>query len=264
MYRLSKTSDYSFDSLTASLAFASDPWPSLSDTFVYDTEEGSPVSNVSTVAWGPLSASLSMKSSKTYHLDSSGWATIGDESFRASVLSMALKSALKNKEGSPFSWSLGTNATLSQSLLRFTESSLTLAVTASLKVNDLVSISFSSQSQNSAAWRYYPELFDVSLDYWPDAYRRSFIADVADSLSIWDTEALERGLFKLKSLSFKMVHDLHDWDLTVEASVSPLLKSISSTKKYYVLDPELSIVLKWKDISEIKTEATYDSDGFSY
>lgn len=265
MYRSSPSDSFSFDSATASLTVSSDPWPSFANTLTYDVEDGSPVSNVMTFSWGPFSSSLTMKDSQAYQLSDTGWEAVGSESFRPSALSMTLKGNLKSREGARSTWSVGTNAVLSQSLLRFSESTLTLGLTASLKVSKLIELSFSSQSQNSAAWRYYPELFSSSttLSNWPDAYKRSFFEDVVDSLSVWDTDALHRGLFKLKSLSFKMTHDLHDWDLSVEMSVSPLLKTTPT--KRYVLDPELSILLKWRDISAIKTEATYDSDdGFTY
>ncbi|HRY56058.1 MAG TPA: hypothetical protein P5142_15650 [Spirochaetia bacterium] len=264
IYRASEGEDFSFDPLTSTLSFALAPWPSLSDTFVYDTEEGYPVSNVSTFSWGPFSASLTAKRAIAYEpVLGSGWVAISGESFRASSFSMTLKEGLKSRPESRATWSIDANASLSQSLLRFSESSITFGLTAGFKLSEFIELSFSTTSQNSSAWRYYPELFSApsSLPGWPDAYKRSFLADVWDSLSFWDSEALERGLFKLKSLSFALKHDLHDWDLSMEVTATPELKT---ELKKYVIEPSLTILLQWRDITEVKTKAVYDEDGFAY
>lgn len=265
MYRASSSADYSFDPLTASLSFAQDPWPGLSDTFIYDVKAGEPVSNVTTLTWGPLSTSLTAKKAIAYEpVIGSGWKAVGSESFRASNVSMALKGTFKSPEGSAAAWSVTGNASLAQSLLRFSESSLSLGVTASLKVAKALELSLSSQSQSSSAWRYYPELFSApsTLSGWPEAYRKPFLADLWESVSIWDADALRRSLFKLKSLSLKVSHDLHDWDLSAELSAKPLLKT---AERKYVLDPSFTILLVWRDLAEIKTKALYDTtSGFRY
>jgi hypothetical protein len=56
-----------------------------------------------------------------------------------------------------------------------------------------------------------------------------------------------------------MSHDLHDWDLSMDVTVVPELKT---ALKKYVLDPTFTLLLSWRDISEIKTKAIYDEDGF--
>jgi lipopolysaccharide assembly outer membrane protein LptD (OstA) len=265
MYRASSDENFSFDPMTATLSFASDPWPSFTDTFIYDIEDDNPVSNISTLAWGPLSASLTAKRAIAYKLlvDSglpTGWEAEGSEAFQPTTFSLSLKEDLKSKPESRATWSVSANAALSQSLLRFSESSITFGLTTSLKVSKFVDLSFSLSSQNSSAWRYYPELFNTSADL--SRWKRNLLTDIWDSLSVWDTSALEDGLFKLKSLSFKMSHDLHDWDLSVDLTMTPELKS---ELKKYVIEPTLTILLAWRDISEIKTKATYtEDDGFDY
>jgi len=262
MHRASAESTYSFDPISASLAFSRESWPTISDTFVFDPEAGVPVSNVATLAWGPFSTSLTARKAIAYEPIASGWQAVGAESFRASGLSMALKGTLKSKEGSAAAWSLAGNASLSQSFLRFSESSLAIGLTASLRIKGALDISLTSQSQNSSLWRYYPAFFGTSTDL--SAYWVPFYTDLWRSLSIWGSEELTRGLFKLKSLSLKASHDLHDWDLSAELTVKPLLKTMMSPPRY-VLDPSFSLLLAWRDIPEIKTKAIYDNTkGFRY
>jgi hypothetical protein len=262
MHRATPEAKYTFDPMTATLSFALESWPILSDTLVFDPEAGQPVSNVTTLAWGPFSTSLTAKRAIAYEPIASGWKALGAESFRASNLSMALKGTLKSREGSAAAWSLAGNASLAQSFLRFSESSLALGLTASVKIKDFLDVSLSSQSQNSSVWRYYPGLFRTSTDL--STYWIPFYTDIWRSVSFWDTEELTRGLFKLKSMSLKVSHDLHDWDLSAELTVKPLLKS-AMTPPRYVLDPSFTLLLAWRDIPEIKTKALYDNtNGFRY
>ena len=261
-YRASSGADFSFDPLTSTLGLGVAPWPVFSNTFVYDFTAGLPQSNTSSLTWAGLSASLTARDSQAYeYVTDSGWVAYGGSSFRFTDLTLGLNENLKPRVTQTPAWSFGVNAGLSQSLLEFSESTFTLALTAGLKVSDILDLSFSIQSQNTAFWRYYPDLFPAVSDIGgADLWRRSLVQDLIDSLSIWDTAALKRGLFKLKSLSFKMLHDLEDWDLSVEASVLPIL---SSDNRNYVLDASVSFLLTWKDLSMIKSQVKYDSEGVS-
>jgi hypothetical protein len=89
------------------------------------------------------------------------------------------------------------------------------------------------------------------------------VLDIWDSFSLWDKAARTASLFKLKSLSMSLVHDLHDWDLSFTLSAAPKLDT--STNPYsYVLDTGFTILLKWKDLPQIKSTLTKDSSGFSF
>ncbi|MGA2547576.1 MAG: hypothetical protein ABSF43_13565 [Rectinemataceae bacterium] len=270
MYRPAEDADYSYDPITTNLSVGKSPGPVLSDSFVYALVGVGPVSNSTGFSWGPLSASLAENQTLSYRpVVGAGWVSYGDQSFQPTDISLGLKPQWASADSATASpsatiWSIVPNLALTQSLVRFSESTLTFGLTASVKVSDQFSLTFSSQSQNSAAWRYYPDLFGSQLasgGFSAESFRVNPVTDILDSLMIWDSDKLRTSLFKLKSLSIKAVRDLHDWTLSAEISTMPLYNAISNN---YTLDTSISVVLAWKDIQNIKTTITKDSTGISY
>jgi lipopolysaccharide assembly outer membrane protein LptD (OstA) len=261
MYRKTLGAGFSFDPVTTALTVGAAPGPAFTDTFVYDGTSSGPQSNVANFAWGPLSASLTATQTSTYSpVVNAGWVSNDDTAFRISDLGIGLAPQFKGDASATGSsvWSLGANLSLSQSLIRFTESNLGFNLNASLKVDDKLSLTFSSQSLNSAAWRYFPGLFSDQLPAGrtPSDYRVNPIIDIWNSLSLWDASALRNSLFKLKSLSLTAVQNLHDWTLSAQISTTPLL---NATDRTYSLDTSFTILLAWKDIPNIKTTVTKTS-----
>jgi hypothetical protein len=215
-----------------------------------------------------LSASLTATQTSTYAPQNGvGWVATNDSAFRVSGLSLGLAPQLKGDDSARGGavWSLGASLSLSQSLVRFTESSLGLNLNASFKVGNALSFTLSSQSLNSSAWRYYPGLFVGELagaGYTPAEFQVNPLSDIWNSLSIWDGDALRKSLFKLKSLSLKAAQDLHDWTLSAEISTAPLY---NATLQSYSLDTSFSILIAWKDVPDIKTTVTRTtSTGITY
>jgi hypothetical protein len=158
-------------------------------------------------------------------------------------------------------WSFGAGITLTQSLVRFTESSLGFNLNASFKLGDKLNFTLSSQSLNSAAWRYYPQLFSSDLakiGQTPANYYVSPLTDIVDGLTIWDTDKLRQSLFKLKGLSLTAAQDLHDWTLSAQVTTAPYYQATSQT---YSLDTTFTLLLAWKDIPDIKTKIVKTSSN---
>jgi len=61
----------------------------------------------------------------------------------------------------------------------------------------------------------------------------------------------------MKSFNFKAVHHLGDWDATLDVSMYPYLDSKSFPPKYDV-NAEVSFLVQWSAISEIKTDLKYE------
>lgn len=276
MYKKEETStEFSYEPITTGLSIGKSPGPVLSDSFAYNAvENDSPVgaqSNALTFSWDWFSATYDAKRSYQYTPTRTSWIASSDESFVPYDVAFSLAPVLKSADGS-FStlsfgsssttssssstsssfWSLGANVAFSQSIVKFSNSSLSFGLNSSVKLGDALTLSLSSNSVNSAAWRYYPGLFasqleSINID--PSQYYVNFFADVWNGLKIWDKKSLLDALFKLKSLSLKVTRDLHDWTLTGEVSTAPLLH----TDKTYSLEATISILLQWKDIPAIKT-----------
>jgi hypothetical protein len=272
MYRASEGADFSYDPLTAALSVGVAPWPVLADTFIYDvfTSVQEPESNVVSLTWGPLSSSLTSKQTYSYTPEASaGWQqTSTAESFDFTDFGLTLAPEIKgdlSASGGPL-WSLKPSLALAQSLVYFTTSSLEFDLNASFKLDDKLTFSFSSSSVNSEAWRYYAGLFSSELsavpgyNYTAAQFQVNPLEDIWDSLQIWDTNSLTQSLFKLKSLSFKVEQDLVDWTLSAEVATAPLYNSTTST---YSLDTTFTILIKWKDMSSIKTKIVKTSSASS-
>ncbi len=267
IYRPALGGSFSFDPLAATLAAEATPGLKLSDSLSYDIATGDVLANSATLSLGPLSATLLAKRSKAYKLNpASGWISTDVELFRATELTMNLKADWKSPVAGPAALDCAFNAVYAQNLLRFSESSLSLSLSMSLKVNKFLDISFSSLSQNSAVWRYWPWAFPAAAELPGGAtqWYKDPVTDLVESFSLWDPQARKRSLFKLKSLSLKATHDLHDWDLSLELSASPTLDT-SKNPYTYVLEPKFSILLAWRDVPEIKTTVKRDAtNGLSY
>jgi hypothetical protein len=259
MYRSAKGEDFKFEPLTTGASLGVSPWPVLTNTFVYAIEEEEPQSNVAGLSWGPASLSLTSTQTQSYKpVAGTGWVAYGDRKFAFSSVAANLNPQLRGDEsskGGP-AWSFGLGLSLSQSLVRFTDSSLGINLSASYKVNDSLNLTLSCQSLNSAAWRYFPWAFKddlAAIGRSPEDYAVNPLSDLWKSLSLWDKDSQKESLIKLKSLSLKAAQDLHDWTLSAEVSTKPLYDAVAKT---YSLDTTFSILLSWKDIPDIKTTIT--------
>ena len=150
------------------------------------------------------------------------------------------------------------NTSWNLNLQRYTDSSLDFGLTMGLAVSRFLELSFSSQSYNSRTYRYIPG--------WPEAVGETWVnplTDLLESYNFWDVADRYRSGFKIRTLSFKIVHHLHDWDLTVEYQGSPQLATLASGKRQYQWTPTFSIFVQWIPVPEIKSRIRQDSTGLN-
>lgn len=262
-YRASSGLDFSWDPITSTFTGNAPLGIKLSDTLVWDSENSRLKTNTASLVWGGLSASLTAGRSLVYTpVAGSGWTATGSETFQVTDFTGAFKDSWKTPEGLPFSAALSLDTSYSQSLLRFSESTISFGLTLSLKLTSFLDLSFSSVSQNRSAWRYWPWLFPAVYTIGdPNAYFRNPLEDIGNSFAFGNTALREASLFKLKSLSVKLSHDLHDWDLSFELAATPTL---DSTAKAYYLLTTFSLLVKWRDMPEIKSSLGKDASGYSF
>ena len=162
-----------------------------------------------------------------YTIDN-GWQSTGTEDFRVSDFVAAFTNTWKSPEKAPYTASLSVDASYTQSLLRFSESTLAFNLGLTFKLTDVVDLTFSSVSQNSSAWRYWPWLFNETLeaaDLDPDSYFKDPVTDILEGFAFWSDSTREDSLFKLKSISVKLVRYLHDWDMSFSlTATTPTLR----------------------------------------
>lgn len=147
----------------------------------------------------------------------------------------------------------------SMNLQRFTDNLFEFAPRVTLAVHEALDLTFSSLSVNTRTYRYLPGLPGQVGEAWVNP-----VVDLVRSFNFFDTRppsSNDRYLsaFKIRSISLKAVHHLHDWDLTVEYTGSP--KLVTVPKKQYEWSPTFAIRLQWVPVPEIKAAVSGDRDG---
>jgi hypothetical protein len=259
-YRPVADADFIWSPLTSRLSVGKEPWPVFSSSFIYDMELSRPSSLSNRLSWGSMAADFNMRRAQPYTLDApTGW-QVGDEAFLPAEAQFSV-----NESWSPppvwknrIAWSLKAGATARQSFLRFTDSYMDVNAGFSLHIHEFLDISFSSTSRNSSLWRYYPGAFDLPNGLSVEPVNP--LVDIAKSLNFFNRADREAALFKLKALTFKAVHKLHDWDLSLDLTLNPVL---SGSKSYEFL-PSVTILLAWRSVPEIKSSYKLENEEESW
>ncbi|MFZ2635994.1 MAG: hypothetical protein WAX33_06655 [Rectinemataceae bacterium] len=273
--------------LSAGVTVGKAPWPVLKSDFAWDFDAAAPLSSVSSLKYRSFAASFAMRKAKGYDFSGGQWVTDGTESFRPYEAAISFKPVLgggstgttkpaagaaggapgaaqgaAQAAGSGKAVSLAASANLSlvQNLVRYTDSAINLSLDFSVSIGKGFSLKFSGASSNRSAWRYWTAILPATASFDPGLYRKNFFTDLLDSVSIWDRSALERGSFKLKTLSIAMEQDLHDWDLAATLAMEPTLYDPGDSRPYYKMEFSFSLSVTWKDIPEMAARVAY-ADG---
>jgi hypothetical protein len=297
--RTAAASPLEYSALTAQLKLGASPYPQLKSSFAWDFKSSQPLSSLSSLEYLWARASFTAKKAKGYYLDDGAWKLDGTENFSPYEFSLNLNPQIElrgwgkkeidgdaaNKatplletsstaaiapEESPADTALQNNIvfdvkpslSFTQNLIRFTESSIVADLSVSINGQKGSSLKFSGRSVNKSPWRYWPGFFPASADFDPQDYARNPLTDILDAVSVWDTQALKRTLFKLQSLSLSLSQDLHDWNLEASLDMSPVLFTPDAGRPYYQLEFSFSFLVTWKDIPELKSSVVYDNGVF--
>lgn len=266
VYENSSENDWKYDPLSFSLYFK--PFngtntPVFQENLVYLIEEDVFSSFTSSVSWGKFAASFKMINSLPYYFSETEgmWETGETEKFLPSEFTMSYSDTLsplyfwKNR----IKINLGLSTNIRMNLLRLTESSFSFQPNITVNINDFLNFTFSSLSTNNVIARYFDKIPLFGL---PDLPGESNpLVDLAKSFFFWDENARKMSGFKLKSLNFKLTHNLHDWDLTSELTVKPVLKN-EQGRYFYKYEPYFTFMVSWKPVSDLKTQIDIDEGTF--
>ncbi|MCR4938530.1 MAG: hypothetical protein K5930_00310 [Treponemataceae bacterium] len=224
---------------------------SISQSFIYNIEE-SYVSRFSLgLTWKKLQFNFNMNHSYPYTLEETGWEPGQDKVFQAEdmKISYSWNDAVFYAWKDRISFSPKLSTQLSLNLVRPTESSFSLTASFDFNINEVFDMSFSASSRNSSVFKYVQNLSSIDVEI---PGEKNLFVDLFDSFAFWDDDLRKKSAFKLQSLSIKMNHDLHDWKLSAELSVSPRL--IRDTKPYrFEFDPYFKLSVVWKPLSTMTT-----------
>ena len=161
------------------------------------------------------------------------------------------------------SYTLDINSNLNMDLQRYANSVFIFSLGTTLKIAQFLDISFSAKSQNSVVFRY--------VQNWPiwDSPttmpgEQNPLKDLLDSFRFDDEALRKKSGFKLKSLNFKAIHYLGDWNASLGIDLTPYLNT-AITPKRYQFNTSVSFLVQWVPIPEFKAETFSDSkNGFVF
>lgn len=230
-------------------------------SWVYDLEEDEHESFKLSLSGYGLQLAYTMSYVTGYDFDEDkGWIAQSEKKFQPYAVSLAYTSGTKN-----FSWWSSRVAfapSLSTSIvydyLRPTYSYFKFVPAFTFKINNVLNITFSAESRNDSIYRYF-------ATYTDDQELVNPLEDLLNSFRFDDSAKRENSNFKLKTLSVKVTHDLHDWDLSAGFSISPKLVQAGSTKplfdenraggkSYYDFSPHFTLSVVWRPMESMKTE----------
>jgi hypothetical protein len=243
---------------------------SASHTIVYDPEKDEFTSMSSNLTLYGLTASFISSYATTYELVSSSnqwvWRSSTDSSFEPRTFNLAFARTFRKDElfDKRLSYSLGLNTSLALDLQRFTSSSFNFSLNFTLGISKFLEITLGATSSNTSIYRYFRdwEIFDIPPNL-PVIGETNIIKDLLNSFR-FDSEKLRQdSAFKLKSFNLSLLHHLGDWDAKLDVKLSPYLDQ-TVTPYQYKFNTEVSFVVRWLPISEIKTEIIRNKDVFEF
>jgi len=142
-------------------------------------------------------------------------------------------------------------------LQEFTENALVVDLGFDFRIHRFLNIHFNSRSENNNTYRYIPSLARQLDEEWVNPF-----TDMLKSFNIFNTDDRYESFFKLKQIDFKIVHQLGDWDLSLQYTGTPDLFQ-GGVMPEWRWKSEATILLQWNPIRQIRTEVRRTSDdGF--
>ena len=262
--------------ITESLRFSN--WGSFSGTMEFDPDrttvdkEGLTRLTADLILWG-FSAGFSATFAKPYIFNSGStgqpWELGPKEEFAPRDLRFAYRKEIK-KEGlwrNRLSFSVNFNTSLAFDLQRYTNSKFSFSLGLNVKITNFLSIQLSTASENNVIYRYrfFQGMFSVlgmktpsGLDYGGKEDR--FFIDLFKSFNFFNENDRRSSGFKLKELNLSIIHHLGDWNAQLSVIMKPQLNKNSSK---YEFRSEISFLIQWVPIEEMRTEISYKDEMLS-
>ena len=207
-----------------------------------------------------LSAGYSANTTAGYTLSTTGWITSTEEptlKHKDMYLSYSKTFPQYNFINNKLTLNFGFNTRLNFDLQRYTSSSFSLGLNFGIKISNFLDFSMSFNTANSVIYRYYrallPDLPEAIRDAEGEQY--NIFTDLWNSFRFDDDDRRRSSGFKIQNFSLSAIHYLGDWDAEFRLSMSPYRPA---GERKYQLDTDFSFSVRWKPISEIKTNMRYN------
>ncbi|MDR1949928.1 MAG: LPS-assembly protein LptD [Spirochaetaceae bacterium] len=229
----------------------------------YDPEINQFTSLTTTLTLQYFTAVYSAIRSRTYDLiPGQGWImSTGDEVLNPKEFRLAYAQNFKqdNLWKNRLSFALNLNTSLAFDLQRYTASRFNFSLGFTLGLSKFVDFSVSTTSENAVIFRYFQDLPFFDLPEELPGEKNLFI-DLFNSFRFDDADLRKRSGFKLKTFRLALTHYLGDWTARLGVTLSPYL---DTDNRVYKFNNEVSFIVQWTPITEIKTDITYDKEVYT-
>jgi lipopolysaccharide assembly outer membrane protein LptD (OstA) len=245
---------------------------SLRQYVVYDPQYSEFTILTTSLSLWDVNASFSATRSKSYELVSdtftdpsnrpTGWYENAGEALNIQEMRLTYDKTFSVGENGPLIFSLNINTGLTFDLQRYTYSKFIFTLGINININRFLDFTLRSYSENAVVYRYLQDLpfFKIGVNV---PGEKNPLVDLLNSFRFDNSDLRKASGFKLKSFGLDMTHHLGDWDAILGMTLTPELDRNSSPPAY-MFNTVISFVIRWKPISELKTEMNYDREGFRY
>ena len=183
----------------------------------------------------------------------------GDQSLQSRDFTMTFNKTFSQKElwKNRLNYSVNVNSRLFFDLQRYTSSSLTFSLSLTLGISKFLDLTLSTSSENAYIFRYFKDLpmFNDLPLVMPDGEQNNFFLDLFNSFRFDNDELRKSSGFKMKTFRLTATHYLGDWNAVLGWTMSPYRPAGSYQ---YEINNEVSFLVQWKPISEIKSDISYN------
>jgi hypothetical protein len=241
---------------------------SVSQNIEYDPEKDEFTGMTSSLSCYGLTASFTASHAATskLELDAGGqwrWNSY-PESFEPRTFRLTYARTFKQDElwEKRLSYSLGLNTSMSLDLQQFTNSNFNFTLNFTLGISKFLDVTLGTTSSNVSIYRYFRDwgIFSVP-DELPVIGETNIFTDLLNSFRFDDEQKRQDSGFKLKSFNLSLLHHLGDWNAKLTMALSPYLPT---GEREYKFNTEISFVVQWLPISEIKTEIIHKKEIFEF
>jgi hypothetical protein len=231
---------------------------------VIKPEENNDITNMTTtlLLWNFRTSYSMEKTNKSVFSLPGGWEfESGEPSLLPKELSFAYNQRTANMEliRNRLFLSFNVNTSLNFDLQRHTNSNFQFSMGFMVNVPGLLVLNFSASSRNSVIFRYFknvPGMEELTYMY-PDGEQNNVFKDLFDSFNFGDESKRRRSGFKIQRFNFSAVHFLGDWQAEFGISMFPY-QDTSLPHQRYKIAADISFLVQWRPITEIKSDVGYD------
>jgi hypothetical protein len=221
-----------------------------------------PYSNTSSLRLWFFYADFTMKKTYPFTFEPGiGWQQEDTKKFIPETVTIGIDT---NPQNTPvwknrISFLLDIDSSVTMNLIKFSDSLFTFTVGLELSIYRFLDLNFSFEAENNNIYRYFDGYTAITGEQTLDPF-----VDLGKSFNMFNMTDREESFFNAKRIRLSLVHHMHDWDLTVEFSAEPVLKTGDQGYKQYEWNRTFSVFVQWNPIPELRSRVRYDNDVVTF